>query len=431
MPSKKVVFVVSDLHMGRGNRQDDFDADLEFDEFCKAINDYALRNSMDLTLILNGDLLELWEVVPDDQLEVDGEAEIRGHLFFPLAGQAQRDDMEAFGAWQIEAILRSHPFVAAGLARLLSRPRNRVVYLPGNHDHAMVNPGLQQAFRDCLDDVSEVRVGHRLEFGNFFEDPDLLLYVEHGCQFSAGESSYPEFTSDVVEAPGYYFLRFVWNRIQARSDRPFSDVFEALVKWVVSAIVLNDDIDPTEVRYLLEYFKAHRDGLVPSLAATSGLPEMYDHWNRNHGTLRATKAIGSAFTSIFKKNHASGERTFTRRSGSADPGGPYPIRNIDVPGRQTDVILESRLVNGYWTGIMSRYENTETGFIKLDPRKHVTVFMGHTHRKMLWELPVPRGKGVRYWDEGTWTKGHPYTYGWITNDGDVRQHRGIKVFPTA
>lgn len=429
---RKLAVVVSDLHLGRGNLQDDFVRDDDFAGFCRELNDYGLRNDLDLTLVLNGDIVDLWELATDAELEDDAAEEIRRNLHFPLArgDAAGRAAAEAYFAARIRDALHSHFLVSASLSRLLERERNRVVYLMGNHDHPMCSPELQRAFRELVGEHSgggEARV----DFAQWFRDDDLRLYVEHGHQFSAGESAYRDPGAFEKEAPGYYFLRYVWNRIQARSPRPESEAVGALIKVVLRHVLLGDDrtAELKQFRYLQEYFAAHREGAVPVLAENAGLPDIFQEW-REDGEVSATeaalKAAKSRLAEVFKKSHAKREPRFRRRAPTADEGGPYPIRDIALRGRQRDIGLRERLVDGYWTGAMGRFERSARRFPKLDPARTSTVVLGHTHRRLLYELPVKGGKGVRYWNCGAWARGPAASYFWVTNDGDPLEWRGIK-----
>lgn len=430
---KKLAVIVSDLHIGRGNLQDDFVLDRPFEGFCSEVSDYALRQGLDLLLILNGDAVDLWELVTDAELEDDGAPEIRKNLFFPIApgDRATEDRAVQYFSARIDEALRAHWRVARALSRLLERDRNRVVYVIGNHDHGLVNPRLQSAFQNVLDAHGDGTRGARLEFAHFLADADLRLYVEHGHQFSAGESAYEDVTSFAKEAPGYHFLRFVWNRVQARSERAISEATEQLVRIILRDILLGDDDSAklAQFRYLLEYFQAIEDGVVPEVAEVAGLEDIYKEW-RKDGTVSARqaalKALKRVLADVFKSSHRKDERVYERRAPTADEGGPYPIRNIRLPGRPREVSLEGRNIDGYWEGVMSRFKKGEAPFPKLDPAEISTVFLGHTHRRLLYELPVKNGQGARYWNVGAWARGPRPSYGWVTNDGNPLEWRGVK-----
>ena len=91
-----------------------------------------------------------------------------------------------------------------------------MVYVFGNHDHAMVNPRVQARLVDILNGAGDVGAGspEKLSFGFYHEDPELRAYAEHGNQFSGEESAFRDPADWTEEALGYYVLRFAWNRYQ-------------------------------------------------------------------------------------------------------------------------------------------------------------------------------------------------------------------------
>ena len=235
MTNTKLAVVISDFHVGRGDRLDAFKYDRAFASFCKDLGNYSKTYNVELTLILNGDVLDLWAIVPDSELRPDAGRLVRRNLEFPARSRARRAQAVARGKKQINWALRAHPRVAEGLIALLRLPKTSVIYLPGNHDHAMVHPALQDHFRDAVCAYGGSDAGSRIEFELYHEDEELNLYVDHGNQFSH-DSNYQDFTDFGEEAPGFYFVRFVWNRIRKNYKAPTWDPIADAVSWSLKAM---------------------------------------------------------------------------------------------------------------------------------------------------------------------------------------------------
>jgi UDP-2,3-diacylglucosamine pyrophosphatase LpxH len=181
-------FFVSDLHLGVRQTLEDFHADEAFVALAGAIPaiDPAAR------LVLLGDTFDLW------QAYADGE----------LASARRREDCRYDAAEEerkLRLVLERHPEWTAALRRLAAE--REVTVVPGNHDHSLVSPQVQQALSAAVGAPLRVSSGHY--------DPQARLYAEHSNQFDAN-NSYRRF--DELdwegEARGYWFVRLFWNRLE-------------------------------------------------------------------------------------------------------------------------------------------------------------------------------------------------------------------------
>src|SRR5206468_1882553 len=102
--------IVSDLHLGAGDRLDDFDADAELAAF---IRSYVMAQEP-TELILAGDTCEFLQVRLPDLSD------------FEWSGAA--------AARRLEVIVHAHPEPIAALREFVARPENQLTLLIGNHD---------------------------------------------------------------------------------------------------------------------------------------------------------------------------------------------------------------------------------------------------------------------------------------------------------
>ncbi|MCS6840984.1 MAG: metallophosphoesterase [Roseiflexus sp.] len=146
--------VISDLHMGAGDRLDDFTAD---SELAALLHHYA-ADPTPTELILAGDTFEFLQVRLPDVPDLE---------WSPRAA-----------ARRLEAILRAHPEPTAALRVFLAQPDNQVTVIIGNHDFELHYASAKQTLRRTLgvgpDDP-------RLRFGIYYEGDGIFLV--HGNQY--------------------------------------------------------------------------------------------------------------------------------------------------------------------------------------------------------------------------------------------------------
>lgn len=146
--------IVSDLHMGAGDRLDDFDADDAFEQFVRC---YALGPEP-TELILAGDTFEFLQVrLPDlSDYEWSGAAAAR----------------------RLGVILAAHPRAVAALRDFAARPTNQLTLLIGNHDFELHYADAKRLLRQALGLAED---SPRLRFGISYDGGGIS--VVHGNQF--------------------------------------------------------------------------------------------------------------------------------------------------------------------------------------------------------------------------------------------------------
>ena len=151
--------IVSDLHMGAGDRLDDFDADAEFVTF---IRSYVM--GWELTeLILAGDTFEFLQV--------------------RLSGLGDYEWSGAAAEQRLRAILSAHPEPIAALRAFVDQPGHQLTLLIGNHDFELHYAAAKRLLHQALgleDADPRLRFGIRYAGGG--------IYLEHGSQYDPWNS---------------------------------------------------------------------------------------------------------------------------------------------------------------------------------------------------------------------------------------------------
>lgn len=195
--------IVSDLHLGGGDRLDDFDSD---DELAAFIRTYATRDEP-VELILAGDTFEFLQV----RLPGLGDYEWSG-------GAAEQ---------RLRAILSAHPEPIAALREFVAQPGNQLTLLIGNHDFELHYAAAKRLLYQALDLEDTDK---RLRFGISYEGDGI--YLEHGNQYDSWNSFvHFEGISQPFEV--------------VRGTRVVKDVINALEDDPLAVAPLIDNVKPT------------------------------------------------------------------------------------------------------------------------------------------------------------------------------------------
>lgn len=184
-PALRELVVVSDLHLGRGfNPQTKRWSGLEaffYDEDFRAFGEWLCRDAAErrvpLTLILNGDSLDLLRIEPE--ASPDGASGLERRFGRPVS--------PAVAARIVRDILHGHPAFADALATVLAAG-HEVIVLPGNHDLELQWEPVQEELRRAVADRVQSRgargdASTRLRFEPWFFHEPGRIWVEHGCQY--------------------------------------------------------------------------------------------------------------------------------------------------------------------------------------------------------------------------------------------------------
>ena len=199
---RKSALFISDLHLGRGDELEGFPTENEH-AFARFLAEQSKRYQNEhVNLVILGDFLDVWQSVSDEDKHADNSSSI------DIALDAASDRDKVF------RIIQAHPKTFESLREYLKQdPGLRSVTLViGNHDHSLVNEGVQEVLRDAIAG-SENSLRNCIKYAHYYEDPELGVYAEHGNQYDAN-NDYDDFATFGQECPGYFFVRLFWNRME-------------------------------------------------------------------------------------------------------------------------------------------------------------------------------------------------------------------------
>lgn len=146
--------IVSDIHLGAGDRLDDFDDDAALVEFI----DQYVAGDEPTELILAGDTIEFLQV--------------------RVPGLDDDEWSEQAAVLRMQVVIEAHAPVFAALARFIAGPAHQITVLIGNHDFELHYPAAKARFRAACglpEDDPRIRFGVRYHGGG--------IYLVHGNQF--------------------------------------------------------------------------------------------------------------------------------------------------------------------------------------------------------------------------------------------------------
>lgn len=220
MEPKRIKIIVSDMHLGKGKILENGSVNSyeEFffgEKFAELLDYYTSGKFRDyaVELIINGDFLNF--------LQVD----YRGHF---LTVFTEEVSMEI-----LKDIVKGQPEAFQALREFAARPHNQITYVVGNHDQAMLWPGL----RSYLNEVVGVPIRFK-SIVHYFDG----IHVEHGHMHEAANRIDPkkfflkrDLPSPVLNLPlgSHFFVDFV---MKIKEKHPHIDKvrpFRLLIRWAI------------------------------------------------------------------------------------------------------------------------------------------------------------------------------------------------------
>jgi predicted phosphodiesterase len=310
------------------------------------------------------------------------------------------------------------------LDQVLQVPNAKVIYIHGNHDHQLSHPLAQDQLRRSLE-RHKVTNTERIEFARFYMDSSVGLYAEHGDQFDGHDSRSPLNPAGGVlldEAAGFYFLRYVWNRLEAGGHASLKNLnFLKVVKLVVQTFLLGTGPVRPLLRYTSDYFRAAHEGKVATLVDGDVLKFLFDKWvakNRARLGVQLLRARDLDEDDLVALRKEHGERlgmTGAAPTETVEEAGEFEAPSW-MPG--LPVMPEPAKTDDFVAGLKGRFGQASGGFPKLDQSDISSVIVGHTHSKR--QLRILRKPDVVYYNSGSWTENKDLLYVWAYSDGTER-----------
>lgn len=209
--SKKIILVISDLHLGAGheyegrkNPLEDFYADRELVDFFEYYSKGEYQ-SREIELIINGDFLDFLAVP-----------------FVPFFDDEFWSETAALG--KLDLILKAHPEVMSALESFLKTKNKTLTYIIGNHDAELLFDSMKERFREAFSEDVRDLITISNELTSY--EPVKGVFLQHGHeyeslhQFDEKSSLVTSKTGERYFIPpwGSYYVTHVVNKYKLERD---------------------------------------------------------------------------------------------------------------------------------------------------------------------------------------------------------------------
>lgn len=200
-PPARTVVVISDLHFGLGrsatdggswDAYEDFRWSREWAEFLQQLDAETQAQAGAVDLVINGDAFELWQ---------------------SRTGDCRAEDKDQ-GCSAEEALDRAHRILAAHagdlqrLGQFAMSGQNRVVFVPGNHDAALLFPSVAGAvLQATLASPERISVSPT----GYWISRDRRIYADHGHQIGLDPNSYHNWPTPFRQRDDRWYITRPWG----------------------------------------------------------------------------------------------------------------------------------------------------------------------------------------------------------------------------
>lgn len=367
----RIRYIVSDLHLGAGDRLDDFDQDESFAAF---LGDAGRRRGVEL--IINGDFIDFVAVTLERNRTPS----------FSRLGSTEAESLR-----KLERVLEAHAGFFSALRGFIAAG-HRVVLVPGNHDVDIYWPRVRDRLLDVLGGPDSDHF-HFEESGIYRDDG---LYVEHGNQYYA-DSVFEKFTHPFLRDPktgelrlerswGGCFMEYFVNGMMSERN-PFVNNVRPIPNMVFMGLQDESWWFKTAYAYKLIHFIS-RVGFPPFRESRELLRR------KRGGVLDAEEYSGRRFMGLLS---GRGRPEVSAVEAVVRPQAEAPAEDEWGEPGQSGLHLDFLATREDVLSVAARE------LLLSDQGIEVVVF-GHDHRYYSNELsPVLEGKKGRYYvNTGTW-----------------------------
>lgn len=181
---KELVYVISDVELGRGDIMDGFRHDKELVAFINSIK--SRKPDENVTLVFNGDSFDF--------------------LKMGYRGKYPRLITEEISLWKINEIHNAHTEVFSALKNFLENKNHKLIFVIGNHDADLAWPGVQEFIRGKIS-RSHTDKTPNVEFP--FRYQKNGLQIEHGHLLDVFFNF--DFSKPIINYRGQKILNLSWG----------------------------------------------------------------------------------------------------------------------------------------------------------------------------------------------------------------------------
>ena len=227
---KKMVLVISDLHLsagknirGRRNFLEDFHFDRELIDFL-IYHSSGLYEEKDVELVINGDFLDFLAVPYVE--------------FFDDEFWSEKAALE-----KLKIIMKAHRPVLQALKQFLAKPNKTITYIIGNHDAELIFDSLKKEFISYFGPELETKINLRNDLHTHVPIPGV--YIQHGHQYERAHEFDPD--TSIVETPtsgkffipswGSYYVINVINRY--KQERPHINAVRPIKHFIIHGLIFD------------------------------------------------------------------------------------------------------------------------------------------------------------------------------------------------
>lgn len=244
--SARTIVVVSDLRMGEGrDSAGNWRATEDFrwgDELARFLDAVDRDGASAVDLVLNGDTFEL--------LETSEQPCSTGDDDWGCSEQAARE--------HLARILKAHGDELRALGTFAGKGSNRVVFVPGDHDAALLFPSVARLVVDAVAAPNGLAL---VASSGSWTSPDRRVHVEHGHQVPEDPHRFEGWPAPFVTRDGRRHLtrpwgeRVVQSAVNALEGRfPIVDNVAAAGAGLKLALAADGSFAPAHLDRLLNYF---------------------------------------------------------------------------------------------------------------------------------------------------------------------------------
>jgi UDP-2,3-diacylglucosamine pyrophosphatase LpxH len=227
---KKMVLVISDLHLsagknirGRRNFLEDFHFDRELIDFL-VYHSSGLYEEKEVELVINGDFLDFLAVPYVE--------------FFDDEFWSEKAALE-----KLKIIMKAHRSVLQAMKQFLSKPNKTITYIIGNHDAELIFDSLKKEFISYFGPELETKITLRNDLHTHVPIPGV--YIQHGHQYERAHEFDPN--SSIVETAtsgkffipswGSYYVINVINRY--KQERPHINAVRPIKHFIIHGLIFD------------------------------------------------------------------------------------------------------------------------------------------------------------------------------------------------